>query len=140
METKETRLPVLPYVLIVLLIGFSLLLDGALARAGASTSETANIWPRVLVWLDSKLVFALLAALFICAVIRAGLSLTGAWILIAVGAVLLLGPVLVYAGWIRAADSSFILLGENLLSSAALILAGGLLALLSRKIVQSPAG
>ncbi len=131
MDTRQVRFPLIPYLLAVLLVGFSILLD-ANVRNRAATSVTVGLWSSFVLEIDAKWIFGLLGGLFIWVVARLGLSTAGAWVYIIIGLLLSAFPMLGLVGWLNLNEGFAFLRGDYLLSSAAMILAAGVLLLLSR--------
>ncbi len=131
MDTRENSLPLLPYLMIVFLVVFSILLD-ANVRNRAATSLTVGLWSNFVLEIDAKWIFGLLGALFVWVVARLGRSTTNGWVFIILGLVISAIPMLGVAGWLNLNEGFAFLRGDYLLSSAAMILAAGVLVLLSR--------
>jgi len=138
MDTRQVRLPLIPYLLAVLLIVFSILLD-ANVRSSASTSVEFSLSSTFGLMVDAKWAFGLLGGLFIWMVARLNLSTLSAWIYIIFGLIVSAFPMAGVAGLFNPNQGFAFLQGDYLLTSAAMILAAGLLMLFSRIGPRKPA-
>ncbi len=131
MADKNVRLPLLPYLLAILLIGIAILLDRVLDRGSQAAAENFEIWPQVIQLISARLIFALLSVLLIWSLARLNLSRAGTWIFTVCGLLISAGPVLYFAGWLDFRWISGFLPGSYLPLSGAVLLAGGIVALLT---------
>lgn len=126
MDAKDVRQNLLPYLLAILLVGLSVLLDGMLDRGRRAAAENFDLWGQIVRLIGARLIFALLSALLIWSLARLGLSFGGAFLFCVSGLVVSAGPAAYFGGWLRNTLISGFLPGSYFLLSGAVLLAGGI--------------
>lgn len=131
-SANNVRTSLLPYILAVLLLAAGIVLDLLYNQIAMYAAKTFNINLRWAGLIGLKIIFGLLAVAFVWAVYRSGMTPLGGAVLFVVGTSILLAPLVIYYGHLKPNLLVPYLRGEFLLSSAAILLAGGLFALIAR--------